>query len=198
MRPLDLAGAWLFTPHLYQDRRGTFYEWFSNVVLEDSMKRRLQIAQANCSVSRRGVIRGIHFADVPPGQAKWITCTSGAILDVIVDVRVGSPSFGQWTSAELNAENKAAVFIEEGLGHGFSALTEQATVFYLSSAPYDPELEHGINPLDPGLGIQWPAAWESILSDKDAAAPTLAKALAGGMLPAYSRCQRLIRACRVS
>jgi dTDP-4-dehydrorhamnose 3,5-epimerase len=198
MRPLDLDGAWLFTPQIHSDRRGSFHEWFSNVTLEASIGRRLQIAQANCSVSRRGVIRGIHFGDVPPGQAKFVTCTSGAIHDVIVDVRVGSPQFGCWTSVELNADNNDAVFIEEGLGHGFVALTDQATVFYLSSAPYDPALEHSVNPLDRQLDIEWPIADASILSDKDAAAPSLAAALVAGLLPDYARCQRLVSAYRGS
>src|ERR1700761_1849606 len=98
MTPLDLDGAWLFTPAIHQDRRGSFHEWFSNTALETHLGRRLQIAQANCSVSRLGVIRGIHFGDVPPGQAKYVTCVSGAIHDVIVDIRTGSPSFGCWTS----------------------------------------------------------------------------------------------------
>jgi dTDP-4-dehydrorhamnose 3,5-epimerase len=192
MKPLDLDGAWLFTPQIYADRRGSFHEWFSNDELEADTGRRLQVEQANCSVSHRGVIRGIHFADVPPGQAKWVTCASGAILDVIVDVRAASPGFGRWTAVHLSADDKNAVFIEEGLGHGFAALTDQAEVCYLSSAAYDPGREHGVHPLDPDLGIGWPAGLAPVLSDKDAASPSLAAALAGRLLPDYATCRALL------
>jgi dTDP-4-dehydrorhamnose 3,5-epimerase len=191
MKQLAVAGGWLFTPQIHADQRGTFHEWFSNVALEAELGRNIQVAQANCSVSGRGVIRGIHFGAVPPGQAKYVTCTSGAILDVIVDVRVGSPQFGQWTSVRLDADSRDTVFIEEGLGHGFAALTDQATVLYLSSAGYDPAREHGVHPLDPELGIDWPDDVPAVISRKDTAAPSLAAALAAGLLPEYSRCLSL-------
>jgi dTDP-4-dehydrorhamnose 3,5-epimerase len=193
MEPLDLEGAWVFTPRIHTDRRGNFHEWFSNAGLEMHASRRLEVAQANCSTSRRGVIRGIHFSDVPPGQAKYITCTNGAVLDVIVDIRVSSPGFGRWAAVPLSAENRNAVFIEEGLGHAFAALTDEATVFYLCSAPYEPGREHGVNPLDPDIGIDWPINSAPILSDKDAAAPSLATAFSEGLLPDYAQCLTLVR-----
>ena len=191
MKQLAVAGGWLFTPQIHSDQRGTFHEWFSNVALEAELGRNIHVAQANCSVSRRGVIRGFHFGAVPPGQAKYVTCTSGAILDVIVDVRVGSPQFGQWASVRLNADSRDTVFIEEGLGHGFAALTDQATVLYLSSAGYDPAREHGVHPLDPELAIRWPDDVPAVISRKDTAAPSLAAALAAGLLPEYSHCLSL-------
>jgi dTDP-4-dehydrorhamnose 3,5-epimerase len=186
MESLDLDGAWVFTPHIHADRRGSFHEWFSSARLEALAGRSLEVAQANCSVSRRGVIRGIHFCDVPPGQAKYVTCTSGSVLDVIIDIRLGSPGFGRWIAVELTAANGTAVFIEEGLGHAFAALTEDATVFYLCSTPYDSSREHGINPLDPDIGIDWPFDGTPILSDKDAAAPSLRAAIADQLLPDYA------------
>ncbi len=189
MESLDIDGAWVFTPRIHTDRRGSFHEWFSRPGLEELACRRLDVAQANCSVSRRGVIRGIHFSDVPPGQAKYVTCTNGAILDVIVDIRLGSPGFGRWITVPLTAENRTAIFIEEGLGHAFAALTDEATIFYLCSAPYDPLGEHGVNPLDPDLGIDWPTDIVPVLSDKDAAAPSLSAAIAGRMLPDYGQCK---------
>src|SRR5260370_39946413 len=108
--------------------------------------RRLDVAQANCSVSRRGVIRGIHFRDVPPGQAKYVSCTSGSILDVIVDLRVSSPGYGRWEAVPLDGETPRAVFISEGLGHAFAALSDEATVLYLCSTPYTPGSERGVHP----------------------------------------------------
>jgi dTDP-4-dehydrorhamnose 3,5-epimerase len=137
------------------------------------------------------VIRGIHFSDVPPGQAKYVTCASGAILDIVVDLRAGSPQFGRWAAARLDAENKHTVYIEPGLGHAFVALTDEATVLYLCSSAYDRSREHGVHPLDPEIGIIWPAGIEPILSDKDASAPSLATALADRLLPEYERCQAL-------
>src|ERR1700691_5816571 len=128
MRQLELAGAWLYAPEIRADRRGNFHEWFSKDQLEAEVRHPLDVAQANCSVSRKGVIRGIHFSDVPPGQAKYVTCVSGAILDIVVDIRVGSPAFGQWTAVRLDDADRAALFIAEGLGHAFMALTDDATV----------------------------------------------------------------------
>jgi dTDP-4-dehydrorhamnose 3,5-epimerase len=152
----------------------------------------VNVAQANCSVSRRGVIRGIHFADVPPGQAKYITCVSGAILDAVVDLRVGSPTFTAWQTLKLDDENRLALYLAEGIGHAFMTLTEQATVMYLCSTPYDPTREHGVHPLDPGVGIDWAANQEPILSPKDDAAPSLDEALDASLLPDYGTCQAYI------
>jgi dTDP-4-dehydrorhamnose 3,5-epimerase len=141
------------------------------------------------SVSARGTVRGIHFADVPPGQAKYVTCVAGAVLDVVVDIRVGSPTFGQWESVRLDTVERRAVYLSEGLGHGFCALEDGSTVVYLCSEGYAPQREHEVHPLDPGIGIDWglPVA-ELRLSDKDSAAPTLAEARESGLLPSYDEC----------
>lgn len=149
---------------------------------------RLEVAQVNCSVSHRGVIRGIHFADVPPGQAKYVCCVSGSVMDVVVDVRAGSPTFSSWEAVELDEASGRALFLAEGLGHAFMARTAEATVVYLCSTPYNPGREHGIHPLDPGVGIAWPDCGDATLSDKDAAAPGLEQALAAGLLPRYEEC----------
>jgi dTDP-4-dehydrorhamnose 3,5-epimerase len=196
MEQLDLEGAWLCTPQIHADQRGNFHEWFSKTEVEGGAGHRLDVAQANCSVSRRGVIRGIHFSDVPPGQAKYVTCANGAILDVIVDIRCGSPEFGRWVAVELTADNRHAVYIEAGLGHAFAALTDEAKVLYLCSTGYDPRREHGVHPLDPDIGIDWPVDIDPILSDRDAAAPSLAAALSDRLLPEYARCQALAIAQR--
>jgi dTDP-4-dehydrorhamnose 3,5-epimerase len=190
VNPLGIEGAWVYTPAVHQDDRGSFAETFRGAEFAADLGYRLNVAQVNCSVSRRGVIRGIHYADVPPGQAKYVTCAAGAILDVVVDLRDGSPSFGKWESVRLDADSRNAVFLAEGLGHAFMALTDDATVLYLCSTPYAPGREHGVDPLDPAIGIAWPAdhGAEPVLSDKDAAAPALDEALRAGQLPRYADC----------
>jgi dTDP-4-dehydrorhamnose 3,5-epimerase len=188
MKSLGVSGAWIFTPLIYPDNRGSFHEWFRGAEFFDDLGYRFELAQANCSVSRRGVIRGIHFADVPPGQAKYVVCVSGAILDVIVDLRVGSPTYGRWEAVQLDDESRCAAFISAGLGHAFVALSPEATVMYLCSAPYAPGLEHGVHPLDPAIGIGWPAGIQPVLSEKDAAAPALDEAERAGLLPGYDVC----------
>ena len=178
-------------PQVHRDDRGSFAEVFRGAEFAADLGYRLDVAQVNCSVSRRGVIRGIHYADVPPGQAKYVSCLSGAILDVIVDLRAGSPSFGKWEAVRLDDAAHRAVFLSEGLGHAFMALTDQATVMYLCSTPYAPGREHGVHPLDPALAIAWPldeVGGAAVLSDKDAEAPTLEEALLAGRLPGYDDC----------
>ena len=196
MDALDVDGAWVLTPRVHSDARGSFLEWFRDSELREDLGYRMEVAQANCSVSRRGVIRGIHFSDVPPGQAKYITCASGAILDVVVDLRVGSPGFGRWQAVRLDEENRSAVYIAEGLGHAFMALSDPATVLYLCSTPYAPAREHGVNPLDPAIGIAWPGDAEPVLSDKDASAPSLSEAQAARLLPDYEACQAYVAGLR--
>ncbi|MFC4031149.1 dTDP-4-dehydrorhamnose 3,5-epimerase [Streptomyces polygonati] len=188
MRQLGIPGAWVQEPKIFTDRRGGFHEWFREAEFAAATGRDLRLAQANCSVSVRGTLRGVHFADVPPGQAKYVSCVSGAVLDVVVDLRVGSPEFGRWEAVRLDDRDHASVFLSEGLGHAFMALTEQATVVYLCSEGYAPAREHGVHPLDPALGIEWPAGLEPLLSAKDAEAPTLAEARERGLLPSYADC----------
>ena len=135
-------------------------------------------------------MRGIHFADIPPGQAKYVTATYGAVLDYVIDIRTGSPTFGQWDSVLLDDVDRKAIYIAEGLGHAFVALTEGATVSYLVSDTYNSSREHGINPLDPDVGLVFPdEAGELLLSPKDTDAPSLADAAARGLLPEFARAQ---------
>lgn len=188
---LRIDGAWIFTPQVYPDARGSFLEVFRSAEFAADLGYRLEVAQVNCSVSGRGVIRGIHYADVPPGQAKYVTCAAGAVMDVVVDLREGSPGFGTWEAVRLDDASRHAIFLSEGLGHAFMALTDQATVLYLCSTPYAPGREHGVHPLDPALGIAWPLKELDrgpVLSAKDAAAPTLEQALHHGVLPRYDEC----------
>lgn len=185
--PLSLAGAFEITTTVHGDSRGEFVEWLRMDELSHTTGHAFALAQANLSRSARGALRGIHFADVPPGQAKYITCAVGRILDFIVDIRVGSPTFGQWVSVELSGENRNAVFLAEGLGHAFLSLEDDTVVTYLVSDVYRPDKEHGINPLDPAIGLKFPLPREAIqTSPKDAEAPGLMEAQKLGLLPLWS------------
>ncbi len=189
LRSLLVPDAFELTPKTFGDDRGTFLEWYRFEPLAAAVGHPIRLAQANLSVSRRGTLRGLHFADVPRGQAKYVTCVRGAVLDAVVDIRTGSPTFGTWDIVRLDEESRRAVYLPEGLGHAFLALTDDATVSYLCSEVYNPTGEHGIDPLDPDIGIGWPTDVEPVLSAKDAAAPSLAKAQANGLLPDYATCR---------
>jgi dTDP-4-dehydrorhamnose 3,5-epimerase len=184
IRPLSIEGAWEITSPQHGDPRGMFMEYYRFDHLAEVVGHPLRLAQANLSVSARDVVRGIHFADVPPGQAKYVSCVSGSVLDVIVDLRVGSPTFGQWDSVQLDDVDRRAVYISEGLGHGFCTLSESATLSYFCSETYNPTGEHTLHPLDPDLAITWPAEAPQF-SARDEAAPSLAELLAAGALPSY-------------
>ncbi|MBM0256574.1 dTDP-4-dehydrorhamnose 3,5-epimerase [Micromonospora purpureochromogenes] len=195
IRQLGIEGAWEISPQQHGDPRGLFMEWYRFDRLAEAVGHPLRLAQANLSVSARGVVRGIHFADVPPGQAKYVTCVRGAVLDVIVDLRVGSPTFGRWEGVRLDDVDRRAVYLSEGLGHGFCALTDDATLSYLCSTTYNPTGEHAVHPLDADLAIEWPAEAPQ-LSARDAAAPTLAQARESGLLPEYEACRAFTASLR--
>jgi dTDP-4-dehydrorhamnose 3,5-epimerase len=193
---LKVPGAWSFTPRQFPDPRGVFLEWFKAQVLEETIGHPLRVAQANHSVSSRGTLRGVHFADVPPSQAKYVYCTRGAVLDVVVDLRVGSPTFGASDAVRLDDVDRQGVYLSEGLGHAFLSLTDDANVTYLCSEPYAPGREHGVHPLDPALALPWPDDVAPLLSDKDATAPTLAEARDSGLLPRWEDCQAFYESLR--
>lgn len=195
---LAVTGSYVLTPDVFADDRGTFLEWYRHEALSEATGHRLELAQANWSTSSRGAIRGIHYADVPPGQAKYVTCVRGAVLDVVVDLRVGSPTFGHHAAIPLDDDTRRSVYLAEGLGHGFCALTDDATVLYLCSTVYSPTGEHGVHPLDPALALPWPGDVPALLSPKDAAAPTLADALAAGALPKLTDCDARTAALRAA
>jgi 5-epimerase len=186
---LAVAGALEFTPSVFSDNRGLFVAPYSEPAFVEALGHPMHVAQSNHSVSRHGVVRGLHFADVPPGQAKYVYCPRGALLDVVVDLRVGSPTFGRHDAVRLDDSGFRAVYLAEGLGHAFMALQDDTVMSYLCSAGYNPAAEHTIDPLDPALGLPWPSGVTPVLSPRDAAAPTLAEALADGLLPDYAACQ---------
>jgi dTDP-4-dehydrorhamnose 3,5-epimerase len=181
---LGIEGAWLAESPVWSDDRGFFREWFKAEDIKKATGRNFGIEQANISVSSAGTLRGIHYSISPRGQAKWITCVSGSIKDVSVDIRPDSPTFGKWIEVELKGNSGVAVFMNEGLGHGFLALEDNTAVAYLISTPFSPNDEFEINPLDERIGINWGMNTSELkISDKDKSAPTLAERLAEGKLP---------------
>jgi dTDP-4-dehydrorhamnose 3,5-epimerase len=192
VRELAVPGAWELTPRLHADSRGVFYEAFTDASFTEFAGHRFDMRQANCSVSSAGVLRGLHFAQLPPSQAKYVTCLRGAVFDVVVDIRVGSPTFGRWDAATLDDRDRHSVYISEGLAHGFLALQDDSTVMYLCSAGYNPEREHTINAFDPALGIAWPVVEPLVMSDRDRDAPTLEQVRAAGLLPTWDETRAFI------
>ncbi len=192
IRELSIPDAFELTPVIHEDDRGAFFEWFRSDMFAEMTGHRFGLAQANCSVSSAGTLRGIHFAQLPPSQAKYVTCLRGAIFDVVVDIRVGSPTYGRWDAVRLDDENHKAVYLSAGLGHAFLALEDDTVVSYLCDAPYAPGREYAIHPLDPSLSIDWPNTQRGgdpvslMLSEKDDAAPLLADIRASGLLPTYN------------
>jgi dTDP-4-dehydrorhamnose 3,5-epimerase len=184
LTPLGLDGAWIAESTVWNDERGFFREWFKSRDVMAATGRDFGIEQANISFSSAGTLRGIHYSIAPRGQAKWITCVSGSIQDVIVDIRPDSKTFGQWIDVELKGDSGNAVLISEGLGHGFLSLEDNTTVAYLVSTPFSPRDEFEINPLDEKLAIKWGMDLGSLkISGKDSIAPTLEQRKLNGKLP---------------
>ena len=184
LTPLGIEGAWLAESPIWSDDRGFFREWFKSEDVKAVTGRDFGIEQANISLSSAGTLRGIHYSIAQRGQAKWITCVSGSIKDVIVDVRPDSKSFGQWIEVELRGDSGKAVFMSEGLGHAFLGLEDNSAVAYLVSTPFSPTDEFAINPLDPEIGIAWGINPEDLkISSKDLNGPSLELLRSTGKLP---------------
>jgi 5-epimerase len=196
VRELAVPGAFEFTPRTFPDERGVFVSPYQEDAFVKAVGHPLRVAQTNHSASRRGSVRGLHFADVPPGQAKYIYCPRGALLDVVVDIRVGSPTFGTWDAVMLDPVDFRAMYVPEGVGHAFVALEDDTVISYQCSTPYNPAAEHGISPMDPELDLPWPTDIKALLSQKDTEAPTLAEAESSGLLPAYEDCLARYRELR--
>lgn len=198
IRELNIAGAWEITPRQFPDDRGLFLEAYKSTAFVEAIGHTLDVRQVNTSVSKAGTVRGIHYAQVPPSQAKYVMCTRGAVLDFAIDIRLGSPTFGTYDTVLLDDIDRRAIYLSEGLGHMFVALEDNSTVTYLCSAEYNPEREHGINPLDSTLSIEFPTQGrdglplELLLSPKDTEAPSLKEVEAAGLLPTLAECEAFI------
>jgi dTDP-4-dehydrorhamnose 3,5-epimerase len=189
---LKISGSWKIEFQKFDDNRGFFYESFKEEDFKKLIGRNLNIKQTNTSSSSKGSVRGIHYALIPPSQAKLVQCQRGSIKDYVIDIRVGSPTFGQFEEIELNENSASAVFIEEGLAHAFVALENQTVVTYFVTEKYNPEREKGINPFDKTLNVKWPDL-ELILSEKDKQAISLDESKAQGLLPNYDECKKFIK-----
>lgn len=194
--PTEIPGVYVYEPVVHGDDRGFLTEWYRSDALTDALGYPFVPEQANLSKSAKGVVRGLHFADVPPGQAKVVSCPAGHIIDILVDLRRGSETFGKHMTIELDSAKPRVVYIPNGIGHGFVSLADDSMVSYLISAAYDPEHEHAVSITDPALGIDieglvaWAGVEKPILSEKDAAAPTFAEFEASGrVLPSQLDCE---------
>ncbi len=165
VRRLEIEGAYEFTPRIHPDDRGLFTEWYRFEAVEEAVGHPLDLRQANLSVSKAGVVRGIHYALVPPSQAKYVSVPYGAVIDYVIDIRVGSATFGQWEGIRLDATERKSVYLAEGLGHALVALEEGTVVNYLVSEVFNADRELGLDPADPAIGLDLPA--DALLSPKD-------------------------------
>jgi dTDP-4-dehydrorhamnose 3,5-epimerase len=186
-KPLGIQGAWIAKSPVWDDNRGSFREWFKYDAIFALTGLNFSVKQANFSLSSQGVIRGIHYSLTPGGQAKWITCVSGSVVDVVVDLRIDSPTFKKVEYVSLQQGDGKAVLIGPGLGHGFYSKENGSGVSYLLNSAYNPEHEYEISPNDPELAIKWsPAGLEEeshVISTKDKSAPTLKLRREHGLLP---------------
>ena len=185
--PLGLKGLWLAESQVWKDERGSFQEWFKSEEVFEATGFKFSVLQANISSSKENVIRGIHYSLAPGGQAKWVTCASGRIVDVVVDIRPNSPTFKKTVYVNLQAGDGKSILIGPGLGHAFISLKDDTNVSYLISSPYSPEYEYGIHPMDPELNINWDLGSgpdnSAVISAKDLDAPTLETRRKEGKLP---------------
>ncbi len=169
----DIEGVVILKPRVFLDSRGYFFESFSQREFEELVGN-VNFVQDNQSKSTRGVIRGLHFQRPPYSQAKLVRCVQGRVLDVAVDLRKSSPTYGKHIAVELTEDNQLQIFIPRGFAHGFAVLSEEAVFQYKCDNYYHPEADSGISLLDPSLGIDWRIDTASaILSDKDTRHPLL-------------------------
>ena len=177
LTPLGIKGAWLAESSVWNDERGSFQEWFKGEEIFRVTGFKFSVEQANISVSKKNVIRGIHYSLAPGGQAKWVTCVNGSITDVVVDIRPNSPTYKKIEYINLQPGDGKSLLIGSGLGHAFISLEDNTNICYLLSSPYSPEFEYSIHPMDPELNINWNLELGSdnsaVISSKDLDAPTL-------------------------
>lgn len=193
-RQLAVDGALTFQPKVFRDDRGSFVSPFQESTFAAVSGGPLfPVAQTNHSMSRRGVVRGLHFTRTPPGVAKYVYCARGRTLDIVVDVRLGSPTFGRWDAVLLDPREFRAVYFPVGVGHAFVALEDQTVVSYMLSGEYVKDDELAISALDPALGLPIPDDIDPITSERDALAPTLTEAQEAGILPDYEESRRVER-----
>ena len=177
----NIRDVFLFTPQVFEDARGHFFESFRQDKTLEETGFNFEVKQVNTSISKRGVLRGIHFKKNPPGQAKFVSVSQGKILDLAIDLRQSSSTFGHWQAFELSQENNQSLLLGYGIGHAFLALEDNTKVSYLCDSVFEPEIEFGINPLE--AGINWLelakpfGVSEFVVNQKDSEAPGIKDAL---------------------
>lgn len=184
IRELGILGALEFSPQIFSDGRGSFREWFNLQKIKQDIDFSFPVVQGNISHSKLGVIRGMHFSNSSKGQDKFVTCISGEIVDVLIDLRLESPTYLVKEYVSLNPACGKSVYIPTGVGHGFVSRAEDSIVCYLLSSEYDPRTEQAVNPFDSELSIDWNTK-NPILSDRDTSALTLAQARDLNLLHPY-------------
>ncbi|MCA2217208.1 dTDP-4-dehydrorhamnose 3,5-epimerase family protein [Jidongwangia harbinensis] len=187
---LAVQGAFVCTPEVFPDRRGLFVSPFQREPFA-SVKGSpaFPVAQTNHSVSRRGVVRGIHYTVTPPGTAKYVYCPVGEAIDIVVDIRVGSPTYGTWDAVRVNPREFRAVYFPVGVGHAFISLADDTVMSYMLTGAYVPDNEKAISVFDPDLALPIPADIDPIVSDRDSVGVRLAEAAEAGLLPDYEQCR---------
>lgn len=189
VRPLAVEGAVEFSPPVHGDARGVFVSPYQEPAFVEAVGHPLAVVQTNQNRSSAGVVRGVHYVADPPGQEKFVHCVRGRALDIVVDLREGSPTFGRWDSVEMDDRSFRALYFPAGTGHAFLALADDTVMSYLVTTNYDPDLERTVHPLDPDLALPWPSGIEPVLSAKDADAPSFAHARDAGLLPDWEACR---------
>lgn len=182
MAETSIPGVYVVEPKQLVDERGAFFESLRTEELGRIVGKPFVPRQINYSLSRRNTLRGLHSVSIPPGQAKFVSCVRGALRDFVVDLRLGSPTFGTYESNLLDDASGRAVYIPEGVAHGFLALTDDSCICYVLSSAHVPGTQIDIDPLDRDLAIPWGFSEPPIISDKDRSAPSLAEARAAGVL----------------
>lgn len=177
-----IEGLWQIENELFSDSRGSFSEIFQAAEFRKQTLVNFVPTQWNQSVSSKGVLRGIHYSLAPEGQSKWVNCSAGSILDIVIDLRRNSKTFLSTFEIELTPDNRRSLVVGPGLGHSFQSLEDRSVVNYLLTSMYSPLEEFGLNPLDPNLGLNWPQLFP-LLSDKDLQAPSLEHAMEQEILP---------------
>lgn len=194
-RQLAVNGAFEFRPRVFTDDRGIFVSPYQETAASRALGHRLfPVAQTNHSRSRRGVVRGAHFTVTPPGIAKYVYCAQGRALDIVMDIRTGSPTFGAYDAVLLDPTEFRAVYFPVGVAHAFVALADDTVMSYMLSGEYMPENELALSVLDPALGLPISTDLDLLMSERDSKAPTLAELEVAGTLPRYDECRAIEQA----